>query len=225
MTRTASQVLDEARQALAPDADANRLVPRIAAGTAPVGTLAALAGEQNLIIDSDWRSFLLLAAAARAPAVRGFYTTLAQGEGLAAEQLRRYAAGCGLDAASLAAYQPQPGCQAYPAYLAWLATNAEPVEVAIAVAANFAAWGRYCATVATALRARYGFGDEACGFFDFFATPAPDLEDAAVAAVDADLSTVDSERAHRYGRLLQGYELMFWNTLADLPDAGQPAGS
>ncbi|MFF7994362.1 hypothetical protein ACFZDG_31860 [Kitasatospora xanthocidica] len=37
---------------------------------------------------------------------------------------------------------PLPGCQAYPAYLAWLALNGRPSAAAAALVANFAAWGK-----------------------------------------------------------------------------------
>lgn len=128
--------------------------------------------------------------------------------------------GCGLDEVAARAYEPSAGCQAYPAYVAWLALNGDPADVAIALYANFAAWGGYCATIAGALRTRYGFADEACGFFDFFALPAPALKDQAVAAVQEGLDDghVTLPAALRHGRLLQAYETMFWNALA--PDTG-----
>ena len=88
----------------------------------------------------------------------------------------------------------------------------------LALSANFAAWGGYCATIAQALRGHYGFADEACGFFDLFAEPAPELERRALTAVRAglDAGRVDEEAVHRYGRLLQGYETRFWHALWEL---------
>ncbi|MDF3288746.1 thiaminase II/PqqC family protein [Streptomyces silvisoli] len=217
MTRTAQEVLAAAVRELAPGTGANRLVPRIAAGQAPVETLAAFAMEQHHVIPSDRRSFLHLTERCAAdPAAATFFTSLAHGENIALDRLGALADALGLDDESVDGYQPKPGCQAYPAYAAWLALNAEPVDVVIALTANFAAWGGYCRTMGRALRERYGFGDEACGFFDFFAEPASQLEQQALAAVQAGL---DAGRvtplAHRYGRLLQAYELMFWNTLAE----------
>jgi hypothetical protein len=121
-----------------------------------------------------------------------------------------------MDAAALRAYQPLPGCQAYPSFLAWLALNADPAAATLAILVNFSAWGDYCATLAQALRTHYGLTDEACGFFDFFATPAPELEEQAIAAVQAGLDAGRSlDEALEHGRMLQAFELMFWNTLAD----------
>jgi hypothetical protein len=87
--------------------------------------------------------------------------------------------------------------------------------VAVALTANFGAWGTYCAAIARGMREHYGFSDDACGFFDFFATPVPDDQAVAVVQAGLDTGTLDQDAARRYARLFQSYELMFWNTLAD----------
>ncbi|MEV5437687.1 transcriptional regulator [Streptomyces sp. NPDC052682] len=218
MTRTARELLDTTTAHLAPDPDANPLVPLIERGAASRDTLAALALEQHGVIAADHRSFLHLAERAATggdAACAAFFRTLAEGEVLAGQRLTSFAAACGVDEERTAAYDPLPGCQAYPAYVAWLALNAAPPDAVLALTANFSAWGGYCATIARALRGRYGFPDEACGFFDFFAEPAPDLEAKAAAAVQAALDDgrLDERLAHRYGRLLQAYEAQFWSAL------------
>jgi hypothetical protein len=221
MTHPARDLLETTTATLAPDPHANPLVPRIADGTAPLTTLAALALEQTWVIPADRRAFELLAARGEVtdPQSAAFFTTLAEGEALAGGRLTAFTRACAVDGSGEASYEPLPGCQAYPAYVAWLALNASPADVVLALTANFSAWGGYCATIATALRERYGFTDEACAFFDFFAQPAPELDRMAVAAVQEALDTgrLDEERAHRYGRLLQSYEAMFWNALTRVP--------
>ncbi|GAA0447331.1 transcriptional regulator [Streptomyces sp. NPDC046215] len=219
MARTARDVLADAARALAPEGGANHLVPALAAGEAPREVISAFALEQHHVITADRRSFLHLAGrAAPLPAVAAYFSSLslARGEDEALERLGALAAACGLDAAAVAAHEPRPACQAYPAYAAHLALGAEPADAVVALTANFAAWAGYCATVGRALRTHYGFDDRACAFFDFFAEPAPQAHEEALAAVRAGLDAgVLSERlAHRYGRLLQSYELMFWDGLA-----------
>jgi len=217
MTASARELLESARRELAPGEHDNRLVPLIAQGAASREALAALAAEQQRIIASDWRSFLVLASRSPDPAAGAFFVDLAQGEVLALEKLSQYAAACGLGEQALREYQPRAGCQAYPSYIAWLALNGEPSDVVLAVVANFSAWGAFCATVAQALRAHYGFDDAGCAFFDFFAAPAPDGDEPALAVVQAGLDAGRvTGQARKYGRLLQSYELMFWNTLAEL---------
>jgi thiaminase len=221
MAASAQEFIETVRTELAPAEEDNPLVTLIAAGSAPRGVIAALAAEETRIVASDRRSFLLLAARSSVPSATDFFSALAQGEGLALATLPALAAAAGMDEAAVRDYRPRPGCQAYPAYLAWLAVNGDPVDVVVAVLANFSAWGGYCATLARALRTHYDFDDEACAFFDFFATPEQEpetesqLEQQALDAVQAGLDAGGSLAAGReYGRLLQAYELMFWRTLA-----------
>ncbi|WP_369244905.1 transcriptional regulator [Streptomyces sp. R41] len=226
MTRTARELLESTTGKLAPDPHANRLLPLIARGAARRSTLAALALEQRHVIAADRRAFLRLAersaagteAAAAAPESAAFFEMLAEGEALAQDRLGAYAAAVGADEAWAAAYEPLEDCQTYPAYVAWLALNGSPADVVLALSANFAAWGGYCATIAQSLRRHYGFADEACAFFDFFAEPAPDLELKAQAAVQAGIDTgqISQDAVLRYGRLLQAYEAKFWHALWEL---------
>ena len=215
MTHPARDLLRTTTAALAPDPEANPVVPRIAAGTAPRATLAALALEQAWVIPADRRAFEHLAVRSEAtdPEAAAFFTTLAQGEALAGERLVAFARACGAEEAS---YEPLPGAQAYPAYVAWLALNAAPADAVLALTANFSAWGGYCAAIASALREHYGLSDEACAFFDFFAEPSPDLDRLAEGAVRAAVDTgrLDERRARTYGRLLQHYEASFWSALS-----------
>ncbi len=215
-------LLSTIRRELAPAEGGNRLVPLVAEGRLPRERLAALAGEEHHIIRSDRRSFLVLAARFPEPPAVGFFTGLAHGETLALGQLMTFARALGMDAGDLGAYEPEPGCQAYAAYVAWLALNGAQGDVALALIANFGAWGSYCGAVAEALRSRYGLDDEACGFFDFFATPVPEVEQQALAVAQASVEAgAPPERARRYARLIQAYELQFWNTLAEgVPETG-----
>ncbi|WP_406438874.1 transcriptional regulator [Streptomyces sp. NBC_01613] len=219
MTRTAAELVETTTAKLAPDPQANPLVPLIARGEASRDTLATLALEQHWVIPADRRAFLHLAQRAKEePEAAAFFEMLAEGEALAGPKLEAFAAACGVDAPRTEAYEPLPGCQAYPAYVAWLALNASPTDTVLAITANFSAWGGYCERIARALRAHYGFKDEACAFFDFFAKPAPELDRKATAAIQAGLDTgfLNEELAHGYGRLLQNYEAMFWATLGQL---------
>ncbi|MGV4982152.1 transcriptional regulator [Streptomyces sp. NRAIS4] len=215
MTATAEDLLQTTTRALAPDPGANPFVPLAESGEAPPENLARLALEQQWVIPADRRAFHHLAQRAD-PAPAAFFTTLATGEELAARHLTAFARACGVTDEHARTYVPLAGCQAYPAYVSWLALNASPADVVLALTANFSAWGGYCARIATALRTHYGFTDESCAFFDFFAEPSPDLDEQAATAVQAalDTGTLDTNNAHTYGSLLQTYEGMFWSTVA-----------
>jgi hypothetical protein len=218
MARTAGELLASIRAGATADAAGNPLVAAVAQGRAPLAAVAALAAEERIIIPSDRRSFLILAGRADEPMAVEFFTGLARGENLVLPTVAALAAAAGMDEAALSAYEPRAGCQAYAAYVAWLALNADPVEVALALVANFAAWGGYCGALAAGLRERYGFDDADCAFLDFFATPTREPEEQAVRAAQVAL---DQGRplagARRYGRLLHEYETTFWRTLAEIP--------
>jgi thiaminase len=216
MPSASPDALELVRRQLAPAEGANRLVPLVAEGRLPRERLAALAGEEYRIIASDRRSFLVLAARYPEPPAGDFFTGLAQGENLALPLLVAFAGALGLGEKDLRAYEPKAGCQAYAAYVAWLALNGSQGDVALALVANFAAWGSYCAALADGLRRNYGLDDEACRFFDFFAAPVPEVEQQALAVAEASLEAGQPpESARRHARLVQAYELMFWNTLAE----------
>jgi hypothetical protein len=212
---TASDLLAELREEFLPAPEDNRFVPAVADGKAPLAAVGALAAEQHRIVPSDQRSFLLLAARSVGSPAGEFFSGLAAGETVARAALPALAAACGLDEAAVRRYQPMPGCQAYPAYVTWLALNADPCDALIALVANFTAFGQYCATLARALREHYGLPGEACAFFDLFATP-PEGEDPNVLAAVEIVQQRSLDRARDHARLLQSYELLFWNTLAEV---------
>ncbi|MGM1062342.1 transcriptional regulator [Saccharothrix sp. Mg75] len=216
MAKDAKALLERVREELKHEGGTNRLVPLIASGEASVEALKALAAEEDRIVRSDWRAFLTLAAQSTEPAQREFFSTVAAGEGLALAKLGDFAAACGLTPDDVAEHRALPGCQAYPSYVARLALDGNPHDALLAILANFAEWGGYCAAIAAALREHYGFDDEGCAFFDFFAEPSPELDALGLRALEAVLDTGwRVTGAMPKASLLHSYELMFWNTLAD----------
>lgn len=177
----------------------------------PLPSLRAFAGEQSLILRGDRRSFAVLAARFPEQPAGDLFLALAQGEGQALEHLRALASSLGIDERWLEAYQPRPGCQAYSAFVAWLALGGSRADLALALLANLDAWGRNCGRLAELLGGRCD-----TSFFEFFSDPPPGFEEQALAVADQGLQSGDSpEAAGRAARLLQAYELLFWDTLAD----------
>jgi TENA/THI-4/PQQC family len=183
----------------------HRYLAELEAGRVPLESLRAFAGEQRAIIASDRRSFEHLAHRFPQPPAGDFFREIAAGEAEALRLLEPFAAAVGLGAD----YEPLAGCQAYPAYVAWLALNGSPADVALAFLANLESWGRSCARMRDALRPRYGAN--AVAFFDFFAAPPAGFEERALALI----APGDLASARRASRLLQAYELLYWDTLAD----------
>ncbi|MGQ0716529.1 MAG: transcriptional regulator [Pseudonocardiales bacterium] len=215
----ASELVAQTQRELVETADAvrsHRFLARLRARDVPVARLRALAGEQHAIVSSDRRSFAQLATRFPAGLAGEFFLGMAEGEGLALGKLRGLAGWLGQTEDDLRAHEPHPGAQAYPAFVAWLALNGSRADVVLAFLANLAAWGENCGQVAAALREVYGAGADAVAFFEFFANPPEDFESRALAVLGEGLAAGDSPvLARRATRLLQAYELSFWDALAE----------
>lgn len=183
----------------------HRYLAELEAGRVPVESLRAFAGEQRAIITSDRRSFEHLAQRFPHPPAGVLFREMAAGEADALQLLEPFAAAVGL----ADDYKPLAGCQAYPAYVAWLALNGSAADVALAFLANLETWGRSCARMCDALRPRYG--TYAVAFFEFFAAPPAGFEERALTLI----ATGEAASARRAAGLLQAYELLYWDTLAD----------
>jgi len=179
--------------------------------------LRLFVGEQCHIIPGDLRSIALLISRCAEPVSQQFFRDVLQGEAAALDALAPLATAAGLSPAECAAYEPTPGAQAYSAYLAWLCLYGSAAEVAAALSVNFAAWGADCGRIAQALRQRYGLQETAVQFFTQFAAAPPDVSPPALMVIEAGLQQgVEARRIVRAARMLQGYELMFWDTLSTL---------
>jgi pyrroloquinoline quinone (PQQ) biosynthesis protein C len=187
---------------------------RLEAGRISSEGLRAFAGEQLHIVPSDLRSFEMLANRFPDEPAHGYLEGMAGGERTALEALERFAAAVGLDGEARRAYEPLPGCQAYPSYVARLARDGTAAEVAGAFLVNLEAWGGNCARMLTALRSVYGLTDQACAFFAVFAGPTTELERVSLEVIDAGLAQGAAPTAiARAARLLQSYELCYWDSL------------
>ena len=215
----AGQLVVQTQRELMETAEAvrtHRFLDRLRARDVPMERLRAVAAEQHVIVSSDRRSFAQLATRFPAGLAGEFFLGMAASEGLALDKLRGLAGWLSLTDDDLRAYEPHPGAQAYPAFVAWLALNGSRADVVLAFLANLAAWGENCGQVAAALRKAYGAGDDAVAFFEFFANPPEDFEPRALAVLGEGLAAGDSPvLARRATRLLQAYELSFWDALAE----------
>ena len=212
-------VVEDLAGELAPVERAIRSHPFLAgleAGAVTNEQLRAFVCEQQRVLSSDRRSFVELAARYPHDPAGAFFLGMAAGEGEALGLLASFSAALGLTAADVAAYEPRPGCQSYPAFVAWLALNGTRLDVTLAFLVNLDAWGASCARMGQALEHVYDLPAEALGFFDFFASPPSGLRGEIEAVATAGLQAGDSPVAARWAaRLLQAYELAFWDTLAE----------
>lgn len=213
VTAAAETLVEEIRADLSPVRDQLLTHPYVSAveeGLIQLEQLRPFACEQHAIISSDLRSVAHLVSRFGGD----FFLDVLTGERAALQALSTFATALGLDANDLEAYEPLPGAHAYTAYMSWLAAYGSAAEVAAAYLVNFPAWGENCARLSRALTGRYGLTPDQVRFFDLFATPDGGFEESALAVISAELERgVPERRVRRAARLLQGYELLYWDAL------------
>jgi len=222
----ARKLVRQIRSDLAGVEDQIRHVPfldEVEAGSASREEIAAVAAEQYSIIRSDWSSFSQMTARFDDPQSREFFGGIASGEATALQLLLRFAASVGLDERDLAAYEPRPKGQTYPSRVAWIAANADRSAAGASFLVNFAVFGENMGRLRDALVNVYGFSAEEVEFFSFFAEPIPGFEENAIEVIAAGLRRgACPTEARRSARLLQAYELDFWQAVGEAPGSPLP---
>ena len=213
VTVGAETLVEEIRADLSPVRDqllAHAYVAAVEEGLIQLEQLRPFACEQHAIISSDLRSVAHLVSRFGGD----FFLDVLAGEHAALQALGTFSTALGLNAEDMEAYEPLPGAHAYTAYMAWLGAYGSEAEVAAAYLVNFPAWGESCARLSRALTGRYGLTPDQVRFFDLFAAPDAGFEERALAVIAAGLERgVSERRVRRAARLLQGYELLYWDTL------------
>jgi len=147
------------------------------------------------------------------------------GEIYASKLLLDHAKSVGFDSEDeddLRRYPVTAKAQAYPSYWARIALAGNRGAGAAACAVNFPAWGKMCSDLLEALRNRpeYGYStmsdDEAStalAFVNFFACPIEKLDEMAASTMLK--GNVSYEDVVTEVRLLQEYEILFWDSIYD----------
>lgn len=217
----ARKLVAELRQELAPVEDRIRNHPFIDAlerGEAPIETLEGFTVEEFYIIQSDLRSQALLTSRFDVTPSGDFFRGLLEGERIAFDLIRRFGTALGLDEVELATREPRAGGQAFPNAVVSLAAFRTEAEAAAAFLLNFGVFGENTARMAVVLQDVYGFTAQEVEFFSFFGSPIPGFEEAALEVIAAGLAKGAKPRdIKRAARLLQEYELQFWDTVAETP--------
>ena len=193
------------------------------AGTLTMVQRRAFCCEQYAIQRSDAISFASLAGHAhgtfRPKSLRhatvppgndkDLFQFLLGGEVYASALLLEHATSLGMnDESSLATYRCSSLAQAYPSYWARLALDGNRAAGAAACAVNFPAWGRMCRRLLDAASSLEGMA-----FIQFFATPIENLDEMAAAVIDSAENELNYEELAQHVRLLQEYELHFWDAV------------
>jgi thiaminase len=188
-------------------------VGAVEAGKRAPKDLLLFAAQQRRIIASDLKSVALLVHRYGDTPSGRFFAEGLKTEMAALEALTGFTRALGGGGEETDA-DVLPRAQAYTHFVAWMALYASDAEFAAAFLVNLPAWGKNCGRLAKALRARYGMNDQAVAFFELFAGDAPGFGEAALSVIQGGLDRgVSPNRIREAARLLQGYELMYWDAL------------
>jgi len=216
----ARKLVQQIRTDIAQVEDQIRNVPfvsEVEAGTAPLDEIAAVVTEEYSIIASDYVAFTRMSERFDG-AGSSFFGDLAFGEALAAPLVLDFAATVGLSETNLIDYEPRPRSQTYPSRVTWIAQNADRASAAASFLVNFGVFGENMARIRDALVNVYGFSYDQVEFFSFFAEDIPGFEDDAIEVIAAGLEEGACPRdVRRSARLLQAYELDFWQAASEPP--------
>ena len=184
-------------------------------GKIPQDSLRTFAGQQYHIITSDLRSIANLLSRHGLLPSRSWLLAVLQGEAAALDALFTFTKKLSMSEGALKIFEPIPAAYAYCTYVAWLGMYGSDGELAGALLVNFAAWGANCGKMSKALQERYGLAKEEVAFFELF-FQMPPFEKQVLEVIQGALDRgIEPVLIHRAARMLQAYELMFWDAMAE----------
>lgn len=207
----AMSLLKEVRDSLAPLNEKILDHPYIAEaekGMLHLDKIKAFVANQYYTVSHDIKSLALMLSRSMAKRDADFFKNILNGDMEGLRLLAKLAESLGLSVQELEDYSAIPETATYAHYLAALACFALPGEQAMALIVNLPVWGSNCGKLSKALRERYDIDET--GFLDIFTSPMEEAEKKALQVMEEYLP-VRREHMKRAARLIQAYELMFWN--------------
>ncbi|MBN1835628.1 MAG: hypothetical protein JW820_07250 [Spirochaetales bacterium] len=185
--------------------------------------LAFLPKEEYYIVASDLQSSRHLLKRFESAPSGPFFESLVENEEFAQNSIVNLAEALGCNREELSAHEPDPRCQVYPSYFARLALHGTEAEVLVAFASNFSVWWSACRRVAIALVKQHGVPEQATAFLNpFNEVPPPDapFDELTMGAMERGLRQgVRPQELVRVARIIQHYELWFWDALKALAES------
>lgn len=192
-------------------------------GKLPVEKIRTWCIQQYYVLNYDTRSIGAVMSRSSHVDEKDFFTMLLDGVKGAEVKMESFARQLDLTREKLVSAKILPGAAAYTHYLAWLGHYATPGEMSAALLINLPVYARVIARFEKALRSRYEIMNT-----DYFRLwtlgldynsdplqPAPDaIEEPGNRVIQRYIEEYGS-RMETAARLLQDYELLFWNTVYD----------
>ena len=177
-------------------------------GALPLDKVKAFVTNQYYIVSHDIKSLALMLSRSLTRGEADFFKNVLDGDVEGLKLLVKLAESLRFSVQELENYSPIPEAVAYTHYMATLASFASPGEQAMALIVNLPVWGSNCGKLSKALREKYNI--EETGFLDIFTSPMDEAEKEALKVMEGYLPG-RREPMKRAAKLIQAYELMFWN--------------
>jgi thiaminase len=213
MERKASNFLQNLRQQLSKENEKilnHKFVKDAEDGRLSVEKVKLFVTQQYYTVNHDLRSLAAMLSRSRNDDEVDFFRMLLDGDREALKRLILIAMELGLSQVELDSAVILAGAASYTHYLAWLANYANAGEQAAALTVNIPVWGSNCRRLGNALREKYGLKET--GFFELFSGPTEIIDAPALRIMDNYLDR-HSSGMERCVRLIQAYELSFWDTV------------
>ena len=213
----AKELIDHIRQALKAVDDeirSHEFLDRVEKGEVSEQALRVFAGNQYHMMVSIVRADGHLLQRFAGTSLHEFFFELLGAKVDGYSSLKLLAARLGMDHDGLERFDIDPDAFAYAAYVTWLAVNGSLGEIVCGLSVNLPAWAHNCRRLGAALRSRYGISAEETAYLDGH-TQARVNDEVSIEAANHDLACqVPPERILRAARMIQAYELRFWDAMA-----------
>jgi thiaminase len=213
MERNASNFLQNLRQQLSKENEKilnHEFVKDAEDGRLSVEKVKLFVTQQYYTINYDLRSLAAMLSKSRNDDEVDFFRMLLDADREALRRLMLLSRELGLRQVDLDFAVILAGAASYTHYLSWLANYANAGEQAAALTVNLPVWGSNCKRLGNALRTKYGVKET--GLFELFSGPTEAIDAPALKIMDNCLDK-HSSSMERCARLIQAYELSFWDTV------------
>ncbi len=179
-------------------------------GTLPLARIQAFVANQHYIVNNDVRNLALMLSRSTSIEELRFFERVMKADLEALGLVVKMARTLGFTVQELENYVQIPEAVVYAHYLSTLAQFSSPGEQVMALIINLPVWSSNCRRLSKVLREKYQI--EETSFLDLFSSPTEELEIEALRITDHYLPEKE-ESMRRVARLIQAYELMFWDGL------------
>jgi len=187
-----------------------RFIQMAERGELKVEDLRSFVENQLYIVSHDAKSIALMAARATHAEESVYFADLARADLEALRALEEMAEELGASRGPVQSLKVVPHAVDYTHFLAFLAAHRNPGEQAFALIVNLPVWSAACARLLRAVRERYGL--RRTRFLELFSSVPEWVEERGLQVCERYVAE-HAESMRFFARLIQSYELSFWEAL------------